>query len=105
MARERAEETFAIVGCSNVDAMAAGLYLDLGLGEEHALLGPLISRIPHLMEIYLRETTEVRLNNYIGLQEREIKKTAIPTPKQNGDLAKFEQIIDTAVFQEGEDCP
>lgn len=70
MVRKRAEEAFTLVGCANVDTMTAGLYLDLGLKQEHALLGPFIARIPHLTEIYTDETLKIRPNNYIGLKKR-----------------------------------
>lgn len=70
MVRKRAKEAFTLVGCANVDTMAAGLYLDLGLKQEHALLGPFIARIPHLTEIYINETLKTRPNNYIGLKKR-----------------------------------
>ncbi|MDA2922979.1 hypothetical protein MYX07_06985 [Patescibacteria group bacterium AH-259-L07] len=70
MVRERAKQAFTLVGCANVDTMAAGLYLDLGLSYERTLVGPFISRIPHLTEIYVRETTQMRPNKYIGLEER-----------------------------------
>lgn len=92
MVRERAEEAFTLVGCANVDGMAAGLYLDLGLTEEHALLGPFIARIPHLMEIYLRESGEVRPNNYIGLEERRIKEATAPIPRQVRNRTMFEEV-------------
>ncbi|MCH7759339.1 hypothetical protein IID20_03210 [Patescibacteria group bacterium] len=71
MTRQRAKEAFTLVGCANVDTMAAGLYLDLGLKQEHTLLGPFIARLPHLMQIYIQEATKTRPNKYIGLKERE----------------------------------
>lgn len=70
MARQRAQEAFNLVGCANVDTMAAGIYLDIGLGDNHTLLGPTIARIPHLTDIYITETTQTRPNKYIDLQER-----------------------------------
>lgn len=74
-ALDRSKEAFLLVGCANVDAMAAGLYLDLGLTEHHSLLGPFIARIPHLLAIYLQETgktqrVDIKPNQYINLEKR-----------------------------------